>query len=59
MATIVLPLDLDHTCGRPKGEPRWYNEDHNLVYGVRLTEERDCPACAYLRGYQDGKENDG
>ncbi|MFH1486690.1 MAG: hypothetical protein ABIH46_11520 [Chloroflexota bacterium] len=56
MATqpIVLPLDLDHTYWRHKGKPFWYKDEHCLVYGI--TEERYCPACAYLRGFEDGKK---
>ena len=59
---IRLPLDLDHTCWRARATAvgKRFKDGFSLSMGpdhiTDLSDERWCPACAYIRGFKDGVE---
>ena len=48
-----IPLDIDHTCKKPWPKPVHDNE--RMPYNL----PQKCPACCYIRGWQDRALKEG
>ncbi len=57
MTAVVLPLDLDHSCGRGWPKTRMEMAYPRGKLPITPRGERACPACQYIRGYEDAQNN--